>query len=60
MSMNQVEETKMAAIQTKSSKVLESKQTNSLQEIIRRMKASSQMTALDPIIYRKLTQLSKN
>ena len=58
--MTQVEETKMAAIQTKLKKVLETKQTSSLQEITRRMKASSQMTALDPIIYRKLTQLSKN
>ncbi len=50
----------MAAIQTKSKKVLETKQTSSLQEIVRRMKASSQKTALDPIIYRKLTRLSKN
>jgi hypothetical protein len=50
----------MAAIQTKSNKVLRTKQTSSLQEIVRRMKASSQMRALDPIFYRKLMQLSKN
>ncbi len=60
MGINQVEETKMTAVQTKSNKVSETKQTGSLQEIVRRMKASSQMTTLDPIIYRKLTQLSKN
>ena len=58
--MNQVEVTKMTTIQTKSKNVSANKQMDSLQEIIRRMKASSQMTALDPIIYRKLTQLSKN
>jgi hypothetical protein len=58
--MNQVEELKMTTIPTKSNKVLEIKQTGILDEIIRRMKASSQMKALDPIIYRKLRQLSKN
>jgi hypothetical protein len=60
MGMNLVEETKMTAIQTKSNKVSETKQTGSLQEIVRRMKASSQKTALDPVIYRKLTRLGKN
>lgn len=58
--MNQVEETKMTTIPTESNKVLEIKQTGILDEIIRRMKASSQTKALDPIIYRKLRQLSKN
>jgi hypothetical protein len=58
--MNQVKVIKMATIQTKSKKVLRNRQIDSLQEIIRRMKASSQVTALDPIIYRKLRQLSKN
>lgn len=58
--MNQVKETKMTTIPTKSNKVLEIKQTGILDEIIRRMKASSQKKALDPIIYRKLRQLSEN
>ena len=50
----------MATIQTKSNKVLVVKKTGSLQEIIRRMNAFSKKNALDPIIYRKLTQVSKN
>jgi hypothetical protein len=58
--MKQVKITKMTTIQTKSNKVLETRQIDSLQEIIRRMKASSQMRILDPIIYHKLTQISKN
>jgi hypothetical protein len=58
--MNKAEVTKMAAIRTKSSKVLEAKQISNLQEIIRRVKASSQMAVLDPIIHRKLAQLSEN
>lgn len=58
--MNQVEVTKLTTIQTKSKKVLAVKQIDSLQEITRRMKASSQTTALDPIIYRKLAHISKN
>jgi hypothetical protein len=58
--MKRVKVTKMTTIQTRSNKVLETKQIDSLQEIIRRMKASSQMRILDPIIYHKLAQISKN
>lgn len=58
--MKQEKVIKMTTIQTKSNKVLETKQMDSLQEIIRRMKASSQMRILDPIIHHKLIQISKN
>lgn len=58
--MDRAEGTKMTTIRIKSSKVLEAKQISNLQEVIRRVKASSQVAVFDPIIHRKLAQLSKS
>lgn len=50
----------MVSVQNKANNVMETKRISSLQEIVRRMKASPDKDVLDPVIYRKLTQLSKN
>lgn len=58
--MSKVQENQLSTIQIKPNPVLVVRQIKSLREILRRMKASAQAAALDPVINRKLEQLTKH
>jgi hypothetical protein len=58
--MNKLQENQLSTIQVKPNPVMVARQTKSLREVLRRMKTATQAAAFDPIINRKLEQLTEH
>ena len=59
--MSEIRTSKMiSSVHVKPNPVLVARQIESLREVLRRMKASARAAALDPVINRKLEQLTQS